>query len=119
LTLPIPRAVWPDKPGQIGGLVGETFFKSPSGTPPGPIGEAFWNFHIPGVLVVFFVFGVFHRWLAQSFIEYKQYPAAILIYLTILFTLDPSTPALIVCLMLLVPLLILLRLIGALSFAKK
>ncbi|HEY0377645.1 MAG TPA: O-antigen polymerase [Pyrinomonadaceae bacterium] len=116
LTIPIPRSVWSDKPGQIGGLVGETFFNSPSGTPPGPIGEAYWNFHIPGVVIVFFIFGTFHKWLVQSFVRYQQYPAAILIYLTVLFTLDPSTPALVVCLMLVVPLIILLRLTGALSF---
>jgi hypothetical protein len=116
LTIPIPRSVWADKPGQIGGLVGETFFNSPAGTPPGPIGEAYWNFHIPGVIIVFFIFGTFQKWLAQTFVKYQQYPAAILIYLTVLFTLDPSTPALIVCLMLVVPLIILLRLTGALSF---
>jgi len=118
-TIPIPRSVWPDKPGQVGGLVGETFFNSPSGTPPGPIGEAYWNFHIPGVIIVFFIFGTFHKWLVQSFVKYGHYPAAILIYLTVLFTLDPSTPALIVCLMLVVPLIILLRLTGALSFARR
>jgi len=119
VTLPIPRSIWPDKPGQVGGLVGETFFNSPAGTPPGPIGEAYWNFHIPGIVIVFFVFGMFHRWLAQWFMEYRRFPAAILIYLTILFTLDPSTPATVVCLMLLVPLIVLLRLTGALSFSAK
>jgi oligosaccharide repeat unit polymerase len=119
LTIPIPRSAWPDKPGQIGGLVGDIFFDSPSGTPPGPIGEAYWNFHIPGVIVVFFIFGTFQKWLAQSFVKYRHYPAAILIYLTVLFTLDPSTPALIVCLMLVVPLFILLRLTGAVSFTGK
>jgi oligosaccharide repeat unit polymerase len=119
ITLPIPRSIWPDKPGQVGGLVGETFFNSPAGTPPGPIGEAYWNFHIPGIVIVFFVFGMFHRWLAQWFMEYRRFPAAILIYLTILFTLDPSTPATVVCLMLLVPLIVLLRLTGALSFSAK
>jgi oligosaccharide repeat unit polymerase len=118
-TIAIPRSLWADKPGQIGGLVGETFFDSPSGTPPGPIGEAYWNFHIPGVILVFFIFGTIQKWLAQSFVRYRQYPAAILIYLTVLFTLDPSTPALIVCLMLIVPLIILLRLTGALSFTGK
>jgi oligosaccharide repeat unit polymerase len=119
VTLPIPRALWPDKPGQVGGLVGETFFHSPAGTPPGPIGEAYWNFHIPGIVIIFFIFGMFHRWLAQSFVEYQRYPAAILIYLTILFTLDPSTPATVVCMMLLVPLLILLRVVGAVTFGLK
>src|SRR3712207_4220526 len=39
LTLPVPRSVWPDKPGQVGGLVGDVFFQSPSGTPP-EIGRA-------------------------------------------------------------------------------
>ncbi|HJU56722.1 MAG TPA: O-antigen polymerase [Pyrinomonadaceae bacterium] len=118
-TIPIPRSIWAEKPGQIGGLVGETFFNSPSGTPPGPIGEAYWNFHIPGVILIFFIFGTFHKWLVQSFVKYQQYPAAILIYLTVLFTLDPSTPALIVCLMLVVPLIILLRLTGALFFTRR
>ena len=119
VTLPVPRSLWPDKPGQVGGLVGETFFHSPAGTPPGPIGEAYWNFHIPGIIIVFFIFGMFHRWLAQWFMEYQRFPAAILIYLTILFSFDPSTPAMVVCLMLLVPLVILLRLTGALSFSAK
>ena len=118
-TLPIPRSIWPDKPGQVGGLVGDVFFNSPAGTPPGPIGEAYWNFHIPGVVIIFFIFGTFQKWLAQSFIKYQRHPAAVLIYLTVLFTIDPSTPAVVVCLMLVVPLLALLRLVGALNFSGK
>lgn len=118
-TLPIPRSVWPDKPGQVGGLVGDVFFNSPAGTPPGPIGEAYWNFHIPGVIIVFFIFGTFQKWLAQTFVKYQRYPAAVLIYLTVLFTVDPSTPAIVVCLMFVVPLIVLLRLVGALSFSGK
>ncbi|HKQ53077.1 MAG TPA: hypothetical protein VJT74_11945, partial [Pyrinomonadaceae bacterium] len=66
-----------------------------------------------------FIFGTFHKWLVQSFVKYGHYPAAILIYLTVLFTLDPSTPALIVCLMLVVPLIVLLRLTGAMSFTGR
>jgi oligosaccharide repeat unit polymerase len=119
VTLPVPRSVWRGKPGQIGGLVGDTFFNSPAGTPPGPIGEAYWNFHIPGVIIVFFIFGVFQKWLAQWFVRYQRYPAAILIYLTVMFTMDPSTPAMVVCLLLLVPLLVLLRVTGCLTFDRK
>lgn len=119
LTLPIPRSVWPDKPGQIGGLVGDVFFQSPAGTPPGPIGEAYWNFHVPGVILIFFIFGTFQKWLSHAFIKYRHEPAAVLVYLTVLFTIDPSTPAVVVCLMLVVPLLVLLRLVGALSFTGK
>ncbi|MFN2595926.1 MAG: O-antigen polymerase [Pyrinomonadaceae bacterium] len=119
LTLPIPRSVWPDKPGQVGGLVGEVFFNSPSGTPPGPIGEAYWNFHIPGVVIVFFVFGTFQKWFARWFVRHQHHHAAVLIYLTVLFTLDPSTPAVVVCLMLVAPLVVLLRLVGALTFTGR
>jgi oligosaccharide repeat unit polymerase len=119
LTLPVPRSLWPDKPGQVGGLVGDVFFHSPAGTPPGPIGEAYWNFHIPGVIIVFFLFGTFQKWLAQCFTTYRNYPAAALVYLTVLFTLDPSTPGIVVCLMLVVPLVILLRVVGALSFSVR
>jgi oligosaccharide repeat unit polymerase len=116
LTLPVPRSVWPDKPGQVGGLVGDVFFHSPAGTPPGPIGEAYWNFHVPGVIIVFFIFGTFQKWFAQCFVRYQRHPAAALIYLTVLFTIDPSTPAIVVCLMLVIPLVALLRLMGAMSF---
>lgn len=119
LTLPIPRSIWPDKPGQVGGLVGDVFFGSPAGTPPGPIGEAYWNFHVPGVILVFFIFGTFQKWLAQAFVKHKREPAAVLIYLTVLFTIDPSTPAVVVCLMLVIPLFVLLRFVGALSFTGK
>src|ERR1043166_1274713 len=115
-TLPVPRSIWPDKPGQVGGLVGEVFFDSPAGTPPGPIGEAYWNFHIPGVVTVFFIFGTFQKWLARWYVKHQHYPAAVLIYLTVLFTLDPSTPGAVVCLMLIVPLVVLLRFVGALKF---
>lgn len=119
LTLPVPRSVWPDKPGQVGGLVGDVFFNSPAGTPPGPIGEAYWNFHVPGVIIIFFIFGTFQKWLSQTFVKYRREPAAVLVYLTVLFTIDPSTPAIVVCLMLVVPLVVLLRLVGALSFTGK
>src|SRR5215212_9179250 len=105
-TLPIPRSVWPDKPGQVGGLVGDVFFNSPSGTPP-------------GVIIIFFIFGTFQKWLSQTFVKYRREPAAVVVYLTILFTIDPSTPAVVVCLMLVVPLVVLLRLVGALSFTGK
>jgi oligosaccharide repeat unit polymerase len=118
-TLPIPRSVWPDKPGQVGGLVGDVFFNSPAGTPPGPIGEAYWNFHIPGVIIIFFIFGTFMKWLSRWFVRHQRYPAAVLIYLTVLFTIDPSTPGIVVCLMLVVPLVVLLRFVGALKLTGK
>lgn len=95
LTLPIPRSLWPDKPGLVGGRVGQTFFGTTGGVPPGAIGEAYWNFHIPGVLVVFFLFGWFHRWLARFVERNPNNPTVLVVYAMLLFLLrSPSTPAL-------------------------
>jgi oligosaccharide repeat unit polymerase len=119
VTLPIPRAVWPDKPGQIGGMVGETFFRSPAGTPPGAVGEAYWNFHVPGIVLVFFLFGVFHKWLMQVYLRYADRPAMIVLYLITLFVIEPTTPTMTTGLLLIVPTLLLLRATGALRFVSR
>ena len=50
LTFPIPRALWKEKPRSVGTLAGKVFFGTITSRPPGPVGEAYWNFHIPGVL---------------------------------------------------------------------
>jgi len=94
LTLPVPRGLWPDKPGLIGGRVGRTFFGTVGGIPPSAAGEAYWNFHIPGVLVVFALFGVFHRWLARLRAAYPRQPAVLVVYaITIFYLANPSTSA--------------------------
>jgi hypothetical protein len=91
LTLPVPRKLWPGKPVQVGGRVGETFFAVHAGMPPGPIGEAWWNFGLLGVPLVFFCFGMFHRWMWKFMLAYRDQPAAMAIYLTVLFHAQPST----------------------------
>lgn len=115
LLLPVPRGLWEDKPGLVGGRVGQTFFNKRAGVSPEPIGEAFWNFHIPGVLIVFFAFGAFHQWLAAVFRRYADKPAIILPYALTLFTVSPSGPGIVKGLLTLVPVLLLLRLFGALK----
>lgn len=94
IASPIPRAIWPDKPGLIGGRVGATFFNVPSGVPPGAAGEAFWNFGAPGVVLVFGVFGVWHRWLGRMFLAHSAAPGMLILYATTLVLLpNPSSAA--------------------------
>jgi hypothetical protein len=95
LTLPVPRAMWPGKPRQIGGIAGTTFFgQKAAGAPPGAVGEAYWNFHIPGVGLVFFLFGVFNNWIARTYRRHDGHPAAVVLYSTTLFSFSvPSTAA--------------------------
>ncbi len=92
LTLPIPRALWADKPGLIGGRSGATFFGSRAGIPPGAVGEAYWNFGVPGVLVHFLVIGMFYRWIARIFCQYPQEPSIVILYIITLFPMvEPSS----------------------------
>ena len=119
LTLPIPRKLWPEKPGLVAGRVGETFFDMPVGMPPGAVGEAYWNFGVPGVAIAFFLFGVFTRWLADSFRAYADQPAAIVLYVITLFLFaEPSGLSLIAWLMMLVPAVAFLMAIGAMRWGK-
>lgn len=56
----IPRAFWPDKPRGPGSLYAQHFLgESVEGTavPIGAVAEAFWNFHVPGVIILFALYG--------------------------------------------------------------
>lgn len=93
LALPIPRALWPDKPGTAGKLAGDLFFGVRAGIPPGAIGESYWNFHIPGVLLLFTLFGLFHRFMTSFLVRYQHQPAAVAIYALTVFWGQPSITA--------------------------
>jgi hypothetical protein len=70
-TFFIPRALWPEKPfnGGVynqavnfaGRSVSEYKVGKNHGIPMGPVTEAYWNFSLPGVIVIFFLFGMFFR----------------------------------------------------------
>lgn len=57
----VPRAIWQGKPRGPGSLYAQYFLgEGVEGTavPIGPVAEAFWNFHIPGVILVFLAYGL-------------------------------------------------------------
>jgi hypothetical protein len=90
VTAPIPRALWLGKPRSTGALVGQTFFDSDAGMPPGPIGEALWNFGLPGVVLVYILFGAFHRYIFAWFNNSPNTPLCIVIYSLTLLNLQPD-----------------------------
>lgn len=57
---PVPRSLWPDKPViPPGPIVGHTLYDQPvAGVPPSLVGELFWNFHWPGVILGAFLVGL-------------------------------------------------------------
>ena len=57
----VPRSIWPEKPRGPGSLYAQTFLgETVQGTavPIGPEAEAFWNFHIPGLIIIFAFYGL-------------------------------------------------------------
>lgn len=66
---PIPRSLWPDKPViQPGPIVGQTLYDQPiAGVPPSLVGELFWNFHWPGVIIGAFLIGLALRMMQAVF----------------------------------------------------
>jgi hypothetical protein len=91
LAFPIPQALWPGKPQGIDRLTGETFFGYTVGMPPGILGEAYWNFNIPGVIGAFLLFGLFHRFLMLFYLRNGDRPAAIVLYLVLVCILRGGT----------------------------
>ncbi len=93
LGRPIPRAIWPSKPRGTDFMAGMVFFGSPWGIPPGPVGEAYWNFHVPGVIGVFLLFGIFNRWLAGLYVKYRAHGLMVFFYVYTVFSLVPAENA--------------------------
>jgi len=102
----IPRALWSGKPRSadaynmwinFAGLSKDTPLHETTikfwGIPVSAAAEAYWNFHIPGVIVFFSLFGMLHRWLAELIIEYRWVPALWVGYLLILIEFSGTTGA--------------------------
>ena len=73
IGLLIPRFLWPEKPDiSIGREFGATFrlknpFDSETEISPSMVGEFYWNFAIPGVVVGMWLLGMGYRWYYQRF----------------------------------------------------
>lgn len=89
----VPRAIWPDKPRTSDTYNGILNYMGRSldyegrnigGRPVSAEAEAFWNFHLVGVAIVFVAFGVFHSWLAQLMQLHSRNPAIWSAYLLLL-----------------------------------
>ncbi len=90
-TLFIPRQFWPSKPHGVGRTAGEVFFGVNWGIPPGALGEAFWNFHVVGVVVVFLGSGMILGYLGRILSEGVGGSRYLLFYVpTVVLLLPPS-----------------------------
>lgn len=106
LGRPIPRSLWPDKPRGTDFRAGAVFFGAAWGIPPGSVAEAYWNFHIPGVVVVFLAFGAFLRWLAKLYVENRHSGLVMVFYAYTVTSIGPSENAITNWFQTLIPLLV-------------
>jgi oligosaccharide repeat unit polymerase len=82
----IPRTIWPDKPRGVGSLYAQLFLgASKSGTtiPVSPEAEMYWNFGIPGLILLSIVYGAMLRWAYNLY--WRHYPSAFATILYVLF----------------------------------
>lgn len=119
----IPRAVWPEKPRGVGPMINAYIYQeremrpgeliTGAGIPPGALGEAYWNFYYPGVVLLYLLLGMFHRYLAGMLRMNADVPAVWVIYaLTLLMT--PTSSAIVKWLQALIPALALMWWMGVL-----
>ncbi|MFB6286745.1 MAG: hypothetical protein ABEK03_09280 [Candidatus Bipolaricaulia bacterium] len=108
LALPIPRAVWLNKPEAAGTLAGKVFFDSPGrGVPPGSVGEAYWNFHVLGIIAVFLAWGWFLKWIGRVYLENRESGAVVAFYAVTLLIARPHSPTLYEWILTLLPMVVL------------
>lgn len=125
-----PRALWAEKPRATGSYVNKYLYGTTgpvelSGSPPevggipsGPVGAAYWNFYIPGVLILFALYGTFHRWLAR-FYEKNENALGAVLFLYLLVGVGVSPNALVSVFQNIVLLLAVLFFLGAIGFPKR
>jgi oligosaccharide repeat unit polymerase len=114
----VPRALWPDKPRGAGAMNASINFGTRGGVPVGPVWEAYWNFYIPGVVIIYFLYGLFHQWLARAFAHFARAPAFWVLYVITLFTFSPGG-FIVAWFHQMIPAMAVLYWMGALSFSKR
>lgn len=106
----IPRAIWPDKPQGIGIECAEKFYGryNAGGIPPGQFGEAYWSMGIFGVIVAFFVFGMFLKLIGNHFLENPKSMGILSVYLLTALRLKPDQISFRIWIFTIVPLMVFL-----------
>jgi hypothetical protein len=81
----VPRTLWPDKPRGVGSLYAQLFLgatKSGTTIPVSPEAEMYWNFGIPGVILLSILYGAMLRGVYNFY--WRHYPSA---FATIIYAL--------------------------------
>lgn len=91
----IPSAIWPwETPDAAGKLNAKLVYGTPlGGIPAGNVGEAYWNFSYPGVVLIYLAFGGLLRLLASIYKANSNHALVATVYLYTLTSLSPGSNA--------------------------
>jgi hypothetical protein len=71
------------------------------------VGEAYWNFHVLGIIAVFLAWGWFLRWVGRVYLENRESGAVIAFYAVTILIAEPNTSALYEWILTLLPMVVL------------
>ena len=100
----VPRAIWPGKPRGPGAHVGAILFAgwdtadgyTGAGYPAGGVGEAYWNFGVPGIVIVHLLYGMFSWYVAYRYTRDPGDPfKALTLLLTMIVLMDASSDSIV------------------------
>lgn len=114
----VPRFLWGDKPHSIGYYTGTLLFNSVGGIPPSIHMEAYWNFHVFGVVFIAFLHGYMHKWMVSFYLKNKHKKTTYVFYAVMLVWFTPYSLYLVHYLQEIFSLLIIYYLIGIIKLKK-
>ena len=96
LSLPfifIPSKLWAgDTPQAAGALNAKRIFNNPSSpNSPGAVGESYWNFSYPGVVLIFMIYGLILNYIGRLWVNNQHNPIPTLLLIYTLFSFNPTT----------------------------
>lgn len=94
----VPRPLWEDKPRGAGSLFAQTFLgttRDGFAVPIGAVAEAYWNFSVPGVIVLFGIYGVLMRRVHNMYLRRSLDPFITTFYVLFLSDFQPGTDSIV------------------------
>ena len=90
----VPRPLWEDKPRGAGSMFAQTFLGTTEdgfAVPIGAVAEAYWNFNVPGVVVLFVLYGFLLRRVHGLYLRRYSDPFVTTFYVLFLSDFQPGT----------------------------
>lgn len=94
----VPRPLWEDKPRGAGSLFAQTFLgttRDGFAVPIGAVAEAYWNFNVPGVIVLFALYGLLLRRVHGLYLRRYSDPFVTTFYVLFLSDFQPGTDSIV------------------------